>query len=337
VELESFLNTGGCIDRLLHAKRIKGTNISYDDFERLVSGEPRTAAHPVSAPSDSIQTQNSFSTEIMTHIDFGMAQYITGQLVCPHMKAVHFRFSSRKAPHHLLNRISKNLPRLQLLSISGERIPLLLWFHDALRLAELTILIINIGASLISCQFKRWELPSLKHLEMSEITCSLSLDHFLRVLSYLGQGLTTLIIGYVFFGHKPEQIPLVDIWNSCPVLECLGIPLWDILFRPPPPSHSLRYLFNTHTQQAMYRASSAGLQNDLHIQTLRFREAASNLAVLRDLHDWGRALSTDKQSGNKGSEPFPVRISKDLKGIRFEDSSGRTLLEYEASLEHISI
>jgi hypothetical protein len=87
----------------------------------------------------------------------------------------------------------------------------------------------------------------------------------------------------------------------------------------------------------MYRASSAGLQNDLHIQTLRFREAASNLAVLRDLHDWGRALSTDKQSGNKGSEPFPVRISKDLKGIRFEDSSGRTLLEYEASLEHISI
>jgi len=84
----------------------------------------------------------------------------------------------------------------------------------------------------------------------------------------------------------------------------------------------------------MYRASSEGLQNEFHIQTLKFRETASKLTVIRDLHDWDHILSTDNQFGNNESEPLLVRISKDLKGIRFEDSSGRTLLEYEASLEH---
>lgn len=337
VELRSLMRNSGTTDQLLHARRIKGSRISYDEFCGFVSNR---ALHSLESGSEEKDNTNVyFDAEIMTHVGVGMVQYITNRpTLCPRLKALHLILAYNH--HDLLNQIAKNLPQLVFLSIRCRRAPGF-GVHDVLDLINLTTLIIKSDASgsLSPCNFEHWKLPSLTYLELSRFPGIILLRRFLTTaLPNLGAKLKTLKFEYDIYpeAHTPEDIPLNIIWTSCPQLEYLDIHLFDILYHSPPPHHQIKYISNNSFFSSLSGRRSMEVPSNSEVLALRFCSLADHLVAIRDAHVWEHELADWNRHGDDwlGSARLLVSISRRLEAqnIRFEDSLGRTLREYEEVL-----
>lgn len=119
-------------------------------------------------------------------------------------------------------------------------------------------------------------------------------NRFLKALPLLGKRLEFLRVTIRKWDGEENEYsniegkPMTELWEHCPNLQRLHIPLYLVIKYKPPSHHPLRYLTNSdpRSQYAYLLATSENTPGDLKDSTIVFCQAVLNLVALRDSHNW---------------------------------------------------
>lgn len=294
--------------------------------------------------SDTVPKDSTFDTEIITNAGSDFGKFVVEHPnLFPHLKALALVMSDLDTHFHHLPR---DLPAVTFLHITLNHISPR--FTDVLCSKSITSLIISSFRSLRSLSFDQWSLPSLRHLQIQKIHKIGELKKLLTALSHLGKELRALDITFgVKLGKDDEYDDGImdNLWNHCPNLEKLRIPLYISLPHPPhPPSrpHRLRYLFSSDwsTKTGHEVSFKEIVLPDLKDMLISFCHAMPELAAVRHQHRWKEAMSDNHlvMAGDSSHDivmeememvcQWMIDAAAQVKAlgmaVRFEDNSGRT-------------
>ncbi|KAG8769858.1 hypothetical protein FRC16_006547 [Serendipita sp. 398] len=205
-----------------------------------------------------------------------------------------------------------------------------------LALPSLSTLQLLIGSDECLEWVGKWDIPSLRYLELATISekLGLSLSNFLR---NVGQELVSLQLSdafnpIAFFG---------DIWLTLPRVRYFGSTMIDSIPPQPPPNHPLQVFSNReHGSYSSWRDDLKEIVNEW-----------TKIQCVSDTHVWDRVakefryiqenyvtpLSSHHCEGRQICEQcvHSLYFTCEKRGVRYEDEYGRTWAEYKSGLHGI--
>lgn len=171
----------------------------------------------------------------------------------------------------------------------------------------------------------KWKMPLLAHLHLMSISSEETLPSLSPLVEGVGANLISLRISSA---HAFIRLP-DNIWEEVPRLEYLGVSRVETLVSPP-----LGHPLHTFANLEGLDLSSARVDTNNVIQNWE------TLSTIAELHDWNDAPGDFAYSWDKNHDPSHEHSSKfcwlcvDVsyilcrqRGLRYEDSSGRTFGE----------
>ncbi|KIM26358.1 hypothetical protein M408DRAFT_9978 [Serendipita vermifera MAFF 305830] len=263
-------------EALLKAQRIQGSSLWSPTLTKTI----RRAYHESSVmerilsslPKDAIS-----HASIITDVDDKLGQLIAGLIRTEFFPA-----------------LCSNLPFLTFLSLHSThsfRMPP----EVSLQMGSLRALEFSTPMNILGRpSFNQWSLPCLRHMKIGNIVDVSDFNRFLKALPLFGGKLEYLHITVRRWDGDENEFSdiegksVTELWDHCPNLQRLHIPLHLVINYKPPSHHPLRYLTNSDrsSQYASLLATSENPPGDLKDTTIAFCQAVPHLVALRDSHDW---------------------------------------------------
>lgn len=292
-------------EALLKAQRIQGSSLWSPTLTKTI----RRAYHESSVmerilsslPKDAIS-----HASIITDVDDKLGQLIAGPYatVFPRLRCLTIS-AYRLNPDRIFPALCSNLPFLTFLSLHSThsfRMPP----EVSLQMGSLRALEFSTPMNILGRpSFNQWSLPCLRHMKIGNIVDVSDFNRFLKALPLFGGKLEFLHITVRRWDGDENEFSdiegksVTELWDHCPNLQRLHIPLHLVINYKPPSHHPLRYLNNSDrsSQYASLLATSENPPGDLKDTTIAFCQAVPHLVALRDSHDWTPVESHTMISG----------------------------------------
>ena len=277
-------------DEFKRARRIEGADMENYLSHLEYHGDEIDWEYEVIEPLlDAMNEDSVFSAEIITNVRLNFGQFImeSHPSSFPHLRALSYEFAF--APN--LDAMSRHFPRMASLRLRINGGPGSL-FSSIICSPSLTTLILTSYREVQGVPFDKWSLPSLQHLKIDKLAGADQFRRLLASLPHLGRELRVLDITL----PKLDDDDLANyddgimdhLWNDCPKLESLRIPLYTVLLHPPAKRHGLRYL---SSPDPFYRGTCwltviGWLQIDFEDALISFCHVTPDLVAVCDQHDW---------------------------------------------------
>ncbi|KIM26359.1 hypothetical protein M408DRAFT_9979 [Serendipita vermifera MAFF 305830] len=300
--------------RLTKALRIQGTSIGEPEW----TGDPFEGV--VGQMFHSLPKDVIFHARIITEAGEKLMRSIIGShaTAFPYLRCLTINVYS-VYPDRPFPNLSSNLPFLTFLSLSSTT-SLKLRPENPLQMESLkTLKLTSQRWVSLRPSFGQWSLPSLKYLEIGDILDVATFSMFLKILPLIGRKLEVLRVTILGFGLEEEEYIEFDrglmseLWDHCPSLQRLHIPLYFVVEHKPTSYHPLRYLTNSDTcsQFACLLGVNADQPNGLKDTMIAFCQAFPDLVAFQDSHDWGLVGSEPLTTGAAEEESRRPRIKRE--------------------------
>lgn len=326
---------------IMQARRIQGGSVWPQGDETMADIEENL----VDRISSSLPQGAIFNAVTIVRASRKLGKFIikSHAAAFPHLRCLSLDLC-RLRHDRIFPELSNNFPSMTVLLISS------LWNFRLrpevpLQMSSLKTLKIWTPRYIIGgASFDQWSLPCLRYLDIGKFFDIEDSAQLFGTLPRLGPKLEFLSINIrgsddegEYIGRKLDM--LSQLWDSCPNLRRLHIPLYLIIMHKPPLRHPLRYLINSGLgpNYLYLLAMSAGFVGDIKDTLISFCEAVPDLLVLRDNHSWteiglnylvaqtvgseGVLSERDREASRLMVETAVQMKTLDMK-VRFEDKKG---------------